>query len=148
MSAAERCFAALRRVPPRQHDAKRPERAEGPGQQFEQSGLLHWAAGVRECCDSQGGERPGVHAHVAEDELRPFDLLGASPDVGDSLDQGRVSFRGRDASARPVVDAAGRERVLGFALEADADELALEMLGVLLDATPVAIDPAPPRLLP
>jgi len=41
-----------------------------------------------------------------------------------------------------------REHILGFAMEADADELALEMLAALLDATPLALDPAPPRLLP
>jgi len=41
-----------------------------------------------------------------------------------------------------------RERIAGFAVEADADELALEMLGVLLDPTSVAIELAPARLLP
>lgn len=51
---------------------------------------------------------------------------------------------------RPAVATEGtrRERILGFAMEADADELALEMLAALLDATPLAVDPAPPRLLP
>jgi predicted PurR-regulated permease PerM len=45
------------------------------------------------------------------------------------------------------IDATPRERIAGVAVEADADELALEMLGMLLEATPVAIELAPTRLL-
>jgi hypothetical protein len=41
-----------------------------------------------------------------------------------------------------------RERIAGCAVEAEADELALEMLGVLLEPAAVAIEYAPARLLP
>jgi len=51
------------------------------------------------------------------------------------------------ARQAPGNDVTPRERIAGVAVEADADELALEMLGMLLDATPVAIELAPARLL-
>lgn len=54
----------------------------------------------------------------------------------------------RDHRPTITLDGARRERILGFAIEADADELALEMLGVLLDGTPIGLDPAPARLMP
>jgi predicted PurR-regulated permease PerM len=49
---------------------------------------------------------------------------------------------------RSTVEVHRRERIAGFAVEADADELALEMLGVLLESTGVAIELAPARLMP
>ena len=41
-----------------------------------------------------------------------------------------------------------RERIAGVAVEGEADEVALEMLGVLLEPTSIAIELAPARLLP
>ena len=55
----------------------------------------------------------------------------------------------RESADLPSVPAPSpRERVLGTAIEPESGTLVLEMLRILLDGTPVALDAAPPELLP
>ena len=78
--------------------------------------------------------------HTTEDER---ELVAAARELA------RDAAADARAQARTAtgIETTPRERIAGYAVEGDADELALEMLGMLLEATPVAIELAPARLL-
>lgn len=99
---------------------------------------------------------------VYDDLLLPVLSLAERDRLGDriSIDDERqvIASTGelvRDAAAdlrrrggRAARHPEHRERIAGYAVEGDADALALEMLGVLLQGEPIRIELAPARLLP
>jgi hypothetical protein len=85
-------------------------------------------------------ERDRLSGHLAVEDER--DVVRATRElVHDAVGVVREQWP-------PANDGRRRERVAGFAVEADADELALEMLSALLEPAGIAIELAPARLMP
>ena len=84
-------------------------------------------------------ERDRLSQHLTADDARH--IVAATREL---VRDAAVVLRART----PAVASGAPERIAGFAVEAEADELALEMLGVLLEPTGLAIELAPARLLP
>jgi hypothetical protein len=85
-------------------------------------------------------ERDRLSGHLAVEDER--DVVRATRElVHDAVGVVREQWP-------PTNDGHRRERVAGYAVEADADELALEMLSALLEPAGIGIELAPARLMP
>jgi predicted PurR-regulated permease PerM len=85
-------------------------------------------------------ERDRLSGHLAVEDER--DVVRATRElVHDAVGVVRAQWP-------PTNDGRRRERVAGCAVEADADELALEMLSALLEPAGIAIELAPARIMP